>query len=91
MTTTGERVRQAADRIRQTQGKAIRNARLAKGLTHRQVAEAIEAEYDVKCSAAAVSQWETGRTTPRAVMQLAIAKVLDQTWTSMFSLEGEAL
>lgn len=39
----------------------------------------------------AVSQWETGRFTPRQEIQVRIAKALDVPWSTIFGLDAEAV
>lgn len=80
-------------RIRQRQGTHIRQVRTMRGLTVKDVADAINA-LEVKglnVTAGAVSHWENAKASPRQVTQLAIAKVLDVPWSTIFSLDGETL
>lgn len=73
-----------AKRIRKRQGKAIRETRELKQLSIEEFAELL------KVSPGAVSHWETGRYTPRAAKQVAIAKALGVPWGVLFGLDGEA-
>ena len=80
-------------RIRQKQGKLIRQVRTMRGLSVRELADAINAlgVKNLSVTAGAVSHWETGKASPRQVTQLAIAQVLDVPWSTLFSLDGESL
>lgn len=73
-----------AKRIRQRQGASIRKTRELRDLSICEFAEAVGK------TAGAVSQWETGRYTPRLVVQVRIAKVLDVPWSMLFGLDSEA-
>jgi transcriptional regulator with XRE-family HTH domain len=73
----------AALRIRQSQGRKIRRLRKLRDKT------ATELAAEVGVSAGAISQWETGRVTPRQQHQLAIAKALDVEWSTIFDLDSE--
>lgn len=73
-----------ADRIRKAQGKTIRETRRERGLTIQEFADRLGV------TEGAVSQWETGRFSPRAHHQVAIAAVLGVTWSSLFSLDRVA-
>lgn len=84
------RAHRATERIRQTHGTAISDARHAAELTATQLADAIT-RLGLDCSHTAVSQWETGRASPRWVMSVAIAQALEVEWSTLFSLDGEAL
>lgn len=80
-------------RIRQRQGTLIRQVRTMRGMSAKELAASITA-LDVKgvsATTAAVSQWENGSASPRQLMQLAIAQVLDVPWLTLFSLENETL
>jgi transcriptional regulator with XRE-family HTH domain len=70
-------------RIRQSQGRKIRRLRKLRDKT------ATELAAEVGVSAGAISQWETGRVTPRQQHQLAIAKALDVEWSTIFDLDSE--
>lgn len=72
-------------RIRQRQGAMIRKLRQMRNLSIGELAEALEV------SPGAVSQWETGRFTPRQAVQVRIAKVLDVPWSMIFGLDAEAV
>jgi elongation factor G len=48
-----------------------------------------EQERGITITSAAISEWERGVSSPRQHMQIAVAKALETTWTSLFSLEGE--
>ena len=39
----------------------------------------------------AISQWETGRFTPRQHHQVAIAESLDSQWSDIFGLDSEVM
>lgn len=84
------RAQRATERIRQTHGTAISDARHSAGLTASQLAEAITS-LGLDCTHTAVSQWETGRASPRWVMSVGIAQVLDVEWSTLFNLDDEAL
>jgi transcriptional regulator with XRE-family HTH domain len=73
-----------AKRIRQRQGEMIRKLRKMRALSISEFAEAVEV------SEGAVSQWETGRFTPRQTVQVRIAKALDVPWSMLFGLDHEA-
>ena len=73
-----------AKRIRKSQGATIRQLRKFSLMTITDLAEA------TGVTVGAVSQWETGRYTPRQEMQVAIAKALDVPWSSIFGLDKEA-
>ena len=73
-----------AKRRRLRQGNMIRATRETQGMSAAELAEAV----GVTCSA--ISQWETGRFTPRTHHQLAIAKALNVAHSLLFSLDAEA-
>lgn len=73
-----------AKRIRQKQGKLIRKYRTLQGLSITEFAEL------VGVTEGAVSQWETGRYSPRPAIQVRIAKALNAPWSALFALDGEA-
>jgi transcriptional regulator with XRE-family HTH domain len=70
-------------RIRRAQGKAIRLRRKQLGMSISDLA----ARLDV--TPGAVSQWETGRFSPRSHHQVAIAESLDANWSDIFGLDDE--
>lgn len=72
-----------AKRIRHRQGKAIRQVREMRGMTIEDLAQA------VGVTDGAISQWETGRFTPRQKHQVAVARALDVPWSTLFGLDGE--
>jgi transcriptional regulator with XRE-family HTH domain len=70
-------------RIRKRQGDTIRKVRQLRGLSIEEFAKA------VAVTSSAVSQWETGRFTPRQEMQVRIARALDVPWSTIFGLDAE--
>lgn len=72
-----------AKRIRARQGKTIRQLRKMRDLSIDEFAER------VGVTPGAVSQWETGRFSPRQKWQIEIARVLDVPWSSIFAIDGE--
>lgn len=72
-----------AKRIRIQQGKEIRRIRKMRQM------EIHEFAADVGVTDGAVSQWETGRFSPRPHVQVKIAAVLDVPWSSLFGLDRE--
>lgn len=84
MVTTIGTEKDPAKRIRQRQGKAIRQVREMRGMTIEELAQA------VGVTDGAVSQWETGRFSPRQHHQIIVARVLDVPWLTLFGLDGEA-
>lgn len=68
-------------RLRRVQGMEIRARRKRLGIT---IAE-FAATLDV--TPGAVSQWETGRFSPRMHHQVAIAESLDARWSDIFGLD----
>lgn len=74
-----------AKRIRQKQGETMRKIRLLREKSIHDLAEA------VGVTDGAVSQWETGRFTPRQEIQVRIAKALDVPWSTIFGLDAEAV
>lgn len=85
-----------AKRIRQRFGSQIQTLRKFRKMSVTDLARAITergaaAGVSLTVTPAAVVQWETGKTSPRPVMQIAIAEALETTWLSIFSLEGETL
>lgn len=72
-------------RIRQRQGQTIRKFREFRDVTIGELAATIGV------TPGAVSQWETGRYTPRQDVQVRIAKALDVPWSSIFGLDAEAV
>jgi transcriptional regulator with XRE-family HTH domain len=73
-----------AKRIRQRQGATIRKIRKMRGLSIQALAEGVDV------SPGAVSQWETGRYTPRQDVQVRIAKTLDVPWSMVFGLDADS-
>jgi transcriptional regulator with XRE-family HTH domain len=67
--------------IRARQGAAIRDRRLALGLTQASVGAA------VGVTKAAVHEWEIGKSTPRLHLQRGLAKFLRTTPSKLFSLD----
>lgn len=74
-----------AKRIRQRQGATIRQLREFRGPTIDEFAEM------VGVTPGAVSQWETGRYTPRQEMQVRIARALEVPWSTIFGLDAESV
>jgi transcriptional regulator with XRE-family HTH domain len=72
-----------AKRIRQHQGATLRKLRTYKGMSIEDFAE------QVGVTPGAVSQWETGRFSPRQPKQLEIAKALDVPHSTIFGLDAE--
>ena len=72
-----------AVRRRKRQGDLIRKVRKMRQLSIDDLAEACGV------TAGAVSQWETGRFTPRQEMQVRIARALDVPWSTIFALDAE--
>lgn len=72
-----------AKRIRQRQGRALRQIREMRGLSMEELAQV------VGVTDGAISQWETGRFTPRQHHQVAVARALDVPWSTIFGLDGE--
>jgi transcriptional regulator with XRE-family HTH domain len=70
-------------RIRQRQGKTIRQLRRMRGLSNRELAD------QVGVTPGAISQWELGLHSPRQHHQTALARVLDVPWSTIFGLDGE--
>lgn len=70
-------------RRRHRQGALIRKLRHMRDMTIEEFAEV------VGVTPGAVSQWETGRFTPRDEMQLRIARALDVPWSTIFGLDAE--
>ena len=70
-------------RLRERQGKKIREARHIRKMSASALAEA------VGVTESAVIHWETGRFTPRQQMQIKIARALDVPWSFLFALDGE--
>jgi transcriptional regulator with XRE-family HTH domain len=69
--------------LRAKQGALIKQHREFRKLTQGQVAETIGV------SKVAVSVWEKGKSSPVAVHQIALAKVLQVPWHILFGLDGE--
>ena len=70
-------------RIRRRQGVAIRRARERRGMTMDELARTIGV------TVGAISQWETGRFSPRQHHQVALACALGVPWSSLFGLDHE--
>lgn len=72
-----------AKRRRQRQGETIRKVRKLRDMSIAELAE--------RCNVTdgAVSQWETGRFTPRLDMQVRIARALDVPHSTLFSVDAE--
>lgn len=70
--------------LRQRQGDRIKLWRKAHNMSQAQLADF------VGVSKAAVSEWETGKSTPRQHVQVAIASALKTPWSALFGLDGEA-
>lgn len=70
-------------RRRQRQGALIRKIREMREMSMADLALACGVTHG------AVSQWETGRFTPRDEMQVRIAKALDVPWSTLFALDSE--
>jgi transcriptional regulator with XRE-family HTH domain len=70
-------------RRRKRQGDLIRKVRKMRELSIDDLAEACGV------TPGAVSQWETGRFTPRQEMQVRIARALDVPWSTIFALDAE--
>lgn len=90
--TTGES--DQGRRIRQRQGTLIRQLRTARNMSIQRVADAINAlgVPGVKVTAGAVGHWENAHSSPHnPLTQLALAKVLDVKWSTIFSLDEEVL
>ena len=73
-----------SEAIRIEQGERIRAARILRGITQDELAAAC------RVSGAAVSGWEGGKASPRAFLQIDVARALDCTWFSLFGLERNA-
>lgn len=72
-----------AKRRRQRQGNQIREIRGWRQMSPADLAEA------VGVTVGAVSQWETGRFSPRQEIQVRIAKALNVPWSTIFGLDAE--
>ena len=79
-----------ARRIRKAQGGKLRQYRKLRGLTLREVAEAMNDMPGVAVTPQAIGQWELGNATPRPHMQLAVARALDFLPSAVFGLDAEA-
>lgn len=73
----------AGSRRRTRQGKAIRQVRQMRGMSVAELATACGVTQG------AISHWEHGRFSPRADMQVAIARALDVPWSMIFGLDAE--
>ena len=69
--------------IRRRQGTAIRTARERREMSMDELARALGV------TVGAISQWETGRFSPRQHHQVALARALEVPWSSLFGLDGE--
>lgn len=69
-------------KLRRTQGNELRARRKLAGITIGELADRLSV------TPGAVSQWETGRFTPRAHHQVAIAEALGAKWSDLFGLDG---
>ncbi len=76
-------------RLRLAQGGRIRQIRRSRNLTLRQLAERISQWPGTTVTAAAVSEWERGVSTPRQHLQVALARELGVRWSELFNLDGE--
>lgn len=72
-----------AVRRRKRQGDLIRKVRKMREMSIDDLAAACGV------TPGAVSQWETGRFTPRQEMQVRIARALDVPWSTIFALDAE--
>lgn len=77
-----------AARHRAQQGDRIRKARQAAGRTQRDLAAALNA-IGSDVTVQAVSLWETGERFPAHKHQVALANVLNLTWSDLFAPDGE--
>lgn len=78
-----------AKRLRQKWGKRMRVTRARRGWTLEQLAELMtEAGYQV--TPQAISQWETGRTSPRYHLRIGWCKVTDRHHDEVFDMTDEA-
>ena len=73
-----------AEGLRKRQGERIKLWRTTHKLSQAQLAEA------VGVTKAAVSEWESGKSSPRQLHQVAIARALKTPWSALFGLDGEA-
>lgn len=80
-----------AKRIRQHQGARLRQARELRGLTQAQLAQLIIDTCDIPITAQAISLWETGTSSPRPHLQVAVARALGVAPSLLFSLDAEAV
>ena len=69
--------------LRLRQGEAIRKVRELRSMSIGDLAAA------VSVTNGAVSQWETGRFTPRLEMQVRIARALDMPHSALFGVDAE--
>jgi DNA-binding transcriptional regulator YiaG len=74
-----------AERIRRSQGDKIRSQRKLLKMSQ----DVFAAEVGV--TAAAVSEWENGKSSPRPHLQVAIAKALHMPWSTLFGLDAEGV
>ena len=81
----------AAKRLRQKQGKTLREIRKDfRGLSIQQVVDKMNALEGVTITPQAISQWERGDCTPRPHLKVAICRALDVTPSSIWNLDAEA-
>lgn len=78
-----DRPKTPAEAIKARQGQKIRDFRQFREQSQSDLAGAIGV------TKAAVSDWETGGSSPRQHLQVAIAKALGVPWSSIFGLDGE--
>lgn len=76
--------RSPSEALKRRQGDRIKLFRKAHGLSQTTLADA------VGVSKAAVSEWETGKSSPRQHVQVEIARALKTPWSALFGLDGEA-
>lgn len=74
--------------LRQSQGSQIRQIRQLRQLTLRALAERMCDQPGVTITAAAISEWERGVSTPRQHLQLSLARALDVPWSTLFGLDS---
>ena len=69
--------------LRATRGARIRQARVDKGLSQEALASAMEPPV----TKAAVSDWESGKSSPRLPHQFALIRVLDADLAAVFGID----
>lgn len=79
-----------AKRLRQKQGVKIRELRKLHGLTTAGLAKRMCEQDGITITQQAISQWETGQTTPRDHLKVSLANALRVTSSTIFGLDGEA-